>query len=346
MNGAMSSEEDLSQRLSVYLGARMPEETSFVVTDIKRFHGGASRETYRFTARSSRSGMPVKRNLILRRDPVGSLIDTERAVEFNAFCSFYGSSVPVPQPLFLEEDTAWLDRPFFIMEEVQGGTAASPFAAEPYGELSEQIGTQFWRHLGAIAATDVTQTPLGRLFGLQDPEDCWRRELSYWEGVINEDELGPQPIVRAAIRHLRRSPPPPPPRLCVVHGDYRTGNFLFAEDGQIKAVLDWEMAHIGDPHEDLAWALDPLWASDSLERPGGMIDRAQAIALWEAASGLTVNPVALRWWCVFAAVKGLAIWVSSAKEYAVGKNADPVLAFSGWYCTARHNRILLNALGH
>ena len=64
--------------------------------------------------------------------------------------------------------------------------------------------------------------------------------------MIDEDELTPQPIARAAIRWLRRSPPPHPRRLSVVHGDYRTGNFLFDAEGRIRAILDWEMCHLGD----------------------------------------------------------------------------------------------------
>ena len=59
---------------------------------------------------------------------------------------------------------------------------------------------------------------------------------------------------------LRRTPPPPAQKISVVHGDYRTGNFLHDGDGVIRGILDWEMAHLGDPLEDLAWALDPLWS--------------------------------------------------------------------------------------
>ena len=57
----------------------------------------------------------------------------------------------------------------------------------------------------------------------------------------------------------------------------------------------------------------------------------RAVAIWEAASGLRADPAALRWWELFASVKGLGIWVSSAKEYSEGANHDPVLAFTGWW---------------
>ena len=92
------------------------------------------------------------------------------------------------------------------------------------------------------------------------PAECWKKELDYWEADINKNELEPHPILRAAIRRLRQNPPPPAPSVVPVHGDMRCGNFLFSEEGDIKAILDWEMFHLGDPLEDLTWALNPIWS--------------------------------------------------------------------------------------
>jgi aminoglycoside phosphotransferase (APT) family kinase protein len=132
--------------------------------------------------------------------------------------------------------------------------------------------------------------------------------------------------------------------LAIVHGDYRSGNFLHDGAGQILAVLDWEMAHIGDPLEDLAWALDPLWAPVGTDLAAGLIPKSEAIALWEAASGRHFDSAAFEWWALFASLKGLAIWLTSARTFHDGKNTDPVLAFSGWYCAVRHNQNLAHKL--
>ena len=170
---------------------------------------------------------------------------------------------------------------------------------------------------------------------------CWKRELDYWAGVIEADELHPQPIVRAAIRWLYAHPPPPAQKLSVVHGDYRSGNFLHDGQGKIVAVLDWEMAHLGDPLEDLGWALDPLWrVTNDSDQVGGMCTKAEAIRIWEAASGLKVDPAAFGWWELFASVKGQAIWISSAREYRDSGFREPILCFSGWYTARRQDEIL------
>ena len=151
--------------------------------------------------------------------------------------------------------------------------------------------------------------------------------------------------MRAALRWLKRNPPPPSQKIAVVHGDYRTGNFLYDETGAIRAILDWEMSHLGDPLEDLGWAIDPLWSGGNPARPGGMLPRSEAIAVWEKASGLKADPAALFWWEIFASLKGAAIWMSAAREYAEGRNTDPINAFSGWYTLAFHNAILAERLG-
>ncbi len=310
------------------------------VRDLFRIPGGASRETYRFDIEVD----GTRRGMILRRDPTGSLIDTDRRVEFLAFRSFFDKGLPVPEALALEEEGAELERPFFIMGRIDGGKAQSPFTLPPYGEHAATLGEQFFSHLGKIAAADPATLPISEAAPSPALDACWSKELDYWEGVINEDEEHPQMIVRAAIRRLRRNPPPPAQKLSVVHGDYRTGNFMHDGAGKIIALLDWEMAHIGDPLEDLGWAIEPLWCYRETDRVSGMVPREKAIALWEAASGLKVDPAAFAWWELFASVKGAAIWISSAKEYRAGGMKDPVLGLSGWYTARRQDEIIANLL--
>jgi aminoglycoside phosphotransferase (APT) family kinase protein len=327
----------LTEQLEAYLTRTSGQPTR--VTMMARIPGGASRETYRFDAEAGGES----KALILRRDPVGSLIDTDRRLEFLAFRSFHGRGLPVPEAIALEEDGAELERPFFIMGRIDGGRTGSPFSQPPYGEHAAAIGRQFFGHLGAIAAADPERLPISEVADAPALDACWKRELDYWSGVIEADELHPQPIVRAAIRRLRANPPPPAQKLSVVHGDYRTGNFLHDGEGRIIALLDWEMAHLGDPLEDLGWAMDPLWRHGS-ELMGGMLPRAEAIAVWEKASGLTLDPKAFAWWELFASVKGQAIWTSSAKEFRDGGLKDPVLGFSGWYTARRQDQILADRL--
>jgi aminoglycoside phosphotransferase (APT) family kinase protein len=330
--------DGLADSLAAYLTRTSGQPTR--VENLARIFGGASRETYRYDAVTPRG----REGFILRRDPPGSLIETDRRAEFLAIRSFAGKDVAAPEAVALELEGAELERPFFIMRRIEGGEAGSPFAADPFGAHAEDIGARFFQILGRIAAEPLAGLPILDAFTPPEPGACWRRELDYWAGVIEADELHPQPIVRAAIRRLRHAPPPPPSRVSVVHGDYRAGNFLHDGAGAILAVLDWEMAHLGDPLEDLAWALDPLWSPMPDGRVSGMIARDQAMAAWSAASGLDVDPAAWSWWSLFSSVKGQAIWISAAREWRDGGFAEPILAFSGWYTARRQDEILAERL--
>lgn len=343
MSAGLLTDDELS-RLALRLEQALPDARALTITRQFRIHGGASRETYSLDVRYQTPDGTVETGLILRRDPPDSLIDTERALEFAAYQSVQGGRIPAPEPILLEQSSAVIGAPFFVMRRIDGGAAASPFQIDPYAPHSAAIGAQFFSILGAIHAVDAPASPLARVVDAPAPDRAWLRELDYWEHVIDTDEQEPQPIVRAALRRLRRAPPPPPQRLCLVHGDYRNGNFLHDGAGRIVAILDWEMAHLGDPLEDLAWALDPLWSLGRDDLAAGMLAREQAIALWRQASGLVFDEAAFAWWSLFASVKGLAIWISSAKAIAAGRNTDPVLAFSGWYCTVRHNQIIADRL--
>ena len=125
--------ETLSARLEQHLAKLW--NTDVRVHDLARIPGGASRETYRFDAEIDGKN----RGLILRRDPVGSLIDTDRHIEFLAYKSFHGI-VPAPEPLVLATNGGALDRPFFIMSRIDGGLVPSVMNLDPYGMHARAIG--------------------------------------------------------------------------------------------------------------------------------------------------------------------------------------------------------------
>lgn len=336
----------LDQRLAAYAAARMPDARDVRVAGLSRISGGASRETYRFRLSwTDAQGAQNERKMILRRDPPASLIDTERRIEFEAYRAFQGSAVPVPEMLWLEEGTEALDHPFFVAEEIAGYQAGPGLLwSEPYVGTLETLGRRKWTILGEIAKADPDALGLTQVMEPVAPEACWRRELDYWEGVLDEDEAAPLPIIRAAIRWLRAHPPRPAQKLSVVHGDFRTGNFLYDPEGQIHGVLDWEMSHLGDPLEDLGWSFNPVW-SFGRGLAGGLLPREEAIAIWEASSGLKADPDDLKWWELFNCVKGQAIWVSSARAWIDGGNREPIMVYPSWALQNAQDRATLQVMG-
>ncbi|HZZ31564.1 MAG TPA: phosphotransferase family protein [Phenylobacterium sp.] len=335
----------LEPRLAAYIAGRLPDAADVSVSGLERISGGASRETYRFRARWRQGGEVVARRLILRRDPPASLIDTERRVEFAAYQAFHGTAVPVPAMLWLEEADGPLDHPFFIAEEMSG-YQASPLLlfAGGYEAVLSRLAERKWTILGEIARADPEALGLTQVMPPMALDACWRRELDHWEAILDSDEAEPQPIARAAIRWLRANPPPPAQKLSVVHGDYRTGNFLYDEAGEIHGVLDWEMAHLGDPLEDLAWGFNPVWQFGR-GLAGGLLPQDEATAVWERASGLVADPAALHWWILFNCVKGQGIWVGSARTFIDGGNTDPIMVYAAWWLLNAQDRAILKVMG-
>lgn len=337
----------LEASLAVYIAAKMADTSEVRVDQLEQISGGASRQTYRFRLLYKERRQDQERRLILRRDPSQSLLDTDRKIEFTAYKAFFGTDVPVPEVLWLEDDPSHLGSPFFISVEMSGlETAPSRMLMEPYASHHQELAEQKWSILGTIASKDPSKLGLVGPMEWIEPDQCWKHELDYWEGVLDSDELIPQPIIRAAIRWLRRNPPPPAQKVSVVHGDYRTGNFLFDQQGRIHGILDWELAHLGDPLEDLGWSLNRVWCWAQDDRRGGLLPREQAVAIWCRASGLKADPDALHWWELFATVKGQAIWVSSAHAWETGENKDPILVLASWGLMNSQDRAVLELMGH
>ncbi|MCA6304670.1 MAG: phosphotransferase, partial [Phenylobacterium sp.] len=113
--------------------------------------------------------------------------------------------------------------------------------------------------------------------------------------------------------------------------------------GGIYGVLDWEMAHLGDPLEDLGWSLNPVW-NFKRNLAGGLVPDAVAIAHWEAASGLKADPAAVHWWTLFNCVKGQAIWISSARAWIDGGNREPIMVLPAWGMQNPQDRAILKVM--
>ena len=332
----MESNNGLSNKFISYYSSLVDKEISLL--SFERIFGGASRETYKIRIKDQFNN---EEKLILRRTQESSLIETSQSTEYLAYSAYQDTSVPVPLMIDINEDQEILGAPFMLMQQLDG-VAASPFTPNVYSPHEQKLGEQFWSILGEIAKKDIADDFINQ-FDNAESIPCWKKELDKWVGVIREDSISVEPILEAGIRKLYGSEPKESEKKSLVHGDYRNGNFLFLED-RITGILDWEMAHIGEPLEDLAWALSPIWSWQDQEKPAYLIARQEALSIWEKASGLTIDENDLKWWELFACVKGMAIWISAGNEFKTGKNIDPINLFSPWIPGDIHLEIILNIL--
>jgi aminoglycoside phosphotransferase (APT) family kinase protein len=319
-----------NERVAAYLRSRMPEARDLTVTGVARVGGGASRETWTLDARWTESGQKREQGFIIRRDPPASLLESNNSLEFELYTALAGSGIPVPKVRWIEPDGASLDRPFFVMERLPGssdGTGAVLAQSPDHADLRPIVTRQHAEILAKIHAFDIDRVP--SLDRPKSAADSAMHEIERWERTMHADTLEPQPTFELAFSWLKRHLPPPPERLAIVHGDYRTGNFLIDKSG-ITGVLDWEMAHAGDPIEDIGWLCMKPWRLARDERIGGICTRDEFIEIYEKAGGVKVDRDALKFWEVFSNVKFGIIFITGTKSIVQGKTADITLALTAF----------------
>jgi aminoglycoside phosphotransferase (APT) family kinase protein len=143
--------------------------------------------------------------------------------------------------------------------------------------------------------------------------------LDRWEIILRRDQLEPLPELEFALVVLRDSAPEPD-RTVLVHADFKPGNILLEGD-HVSALLDWELAHLGDPLEDLGWVTQPLRAGEHTIT--GVWEADDLIAHYERASGTVVDRRALRWWHAFSTFKTAVMQVSGLRSFVEGRSDEP-----------------------
>ena len=330
--------------LSGYLAEKMPGWRDISITGLHRLPMGASRETFRFDLTYRDETGPQSLRVILRRDPPASNVDSDRRHEYEAYRAIYGHGIPVPKMLLLEEDASRFDGAISLAEDLRGyHNSEYQFQDPAWAGRLPHIAREMWSTMGRLAAVPVENLDLS-FTRPATRENTATQELEYWVGSLDKHDVGPEPIIRAAIRKLRRWQPVAQ-KLALVHGDFRAGNFLYDDAGNLIAVLDWEMAHCGDPLEDLAWSITRVFSFGKNDLRSGLALREDAIRIWEEASGLTADAEALAWWELFICIKAQAIWNASAHVWATGQGREVIHAYAAWWLRNAQDKSALELMG-
>jgi aminoglycoside phosphotransferase (APT) family kinase protein len=223
------------------------------------------------------------------------------------------SEAGVPVPGIVAEDDEYL-----VVERIEGETIPRKILRDDeYASARPKLAAHCAEALAGIHSIPVDSVP-----GLNTETD----PLATWRAML--DGFGqPHPTFELALRWLdeRR---PPPTGATVVHGDFRNGNLIVGPDG-LRAVLDWELAHVGDPMEDLGWLCVKAWRF-GVDRPvGGFGEYADLFAAYEDASGRAVDPDVVRWWEVLGTLKWGIMCIAQAFTHLSGTVRSVELATIG-----------------
>ncbi|WP_068076696.1 phosphotransferase family protein [Novosphingobium lentum] len=302
--------------------------TQVAISDVVRMAGGASKEQFAFRLRHA--GDAEGTRLILRMDPLEGITQTCRGRESQLHMAMKGV-VPIAGIRSFDADGDVLGQPGMIMEFVSGVTQPTEVdkvgvtgIGSRFDDWVPKLAPQFIDAYIKVHGFDFSKADLS-YFNVPRPgtTDAALWQVNWWSQLGWNALLEPVPIITLAERWLRENAP-----VCekpvIVHGDLRMGNFMFEEpSGRFTAILDWELGHIGDYHEDIAWVIQKLfgvWREDGVFLVCGLMPRDEFLGLYQAQSGNVIDPVKLRYYEILNAYKCAVMDLSQAIRAATESN--------------------------
>jgi len=313
-------------------------KTPFKISDPRWLAGGASKLQVLFEIDWEKDGKKRHDRMVVRMDPAESHNATSRMREAELLMAFRGI-IPVPEVYFVDSEAKWFPEPALVYAFAEGTTKPRTTASGVLSglgihfgpELRERLAPQFIEHLAKIHAFPIAQA---RFTTMESPSvgttEAARLQLNRARRVWEEDSSESVPLMDVATNWLERNLPVLD-HVSVVHGDYRSGNFLFDEaSGKITTWLDWERGHLGDRHRDLAWITQTMFGDPRPDGKGiyicGLLEEDAFVKQYEQASGLSVDPLRLRWYSVLNCYQALvSILGSCYRVVKLGKNHQDAL---------------------
>lgn len=289
----MGRTQELESALAALLARRLPGATG--VASLRRLSGGASQETWSFDATGAGTRLP----LILRRRPrrLAAGPDTlalPLETEARLLALAREAGVPVPEVRCVLEPDDGLDSGY-LMTRLEGETIARRILRDDeFAGVRPRLARQCGQILARIHAIPRERLP-------ELPVSPGSDQIERFRALYDAYDH-PHPVFELALRWLCERVRPPA-ELRLVHGDFRNGNLLIGPDG-VRGVLDWELAHVGDPMEDLGWICVNSWRFGEIDQPvGGFGPREELFAGYQEAGGGAVDPQRVRFFEVLGTLK-------------------------------------------
>jgi aminoglycoside phosphotransferase (APT) family kinase protein len=309
--------------------------TEAEVTGVRPLPGGASRESWdvRVRTRGDAHLPAVQRRLILLREAAGRarVPDKNVAVEAAAMTAARRAGVPVAE-IYDHGDGA-LGQAYLLMEHLDGETIPRRLLRDAaYAAVRPGLARRLGEVLARIHLVNPDSVP-----GLPRVDALGQLTALY------QAFAEPRPALEIGLRWLAGHRPAPAPD-ALVHGDFRTGNLMVGEDG-LHGVLDWELAHRGDPRQDLGWLCTKAWRFGSASPVGGFGSRADLMAGYAAGGGTPPDEETQRWWELYGTARWALLCRRQAERYLAEDEPSIELAVLGRRVCEQEYDVLL-ALGY
>lgn len=317
--------------LETYLSKRL--EGSAAITAMKPLTGGACQDNYLIDLEINGGPAEGRYGLVMRTDKGGSLFASlSRADEFKVCEMAFRAGVKTPEPLWLETERSVTGNPFYFMRRISGSANGRFVVKDPsIAEARKRLPAELARGLASIHSIkpeDCKDPALMQKLGRLLPgEYIASRSVAELRGEIDKLKE-PHPALELILNWLDANAAAVSDPV-LVHGDFRTGNFMVSPAG-LEGIVDWEFAHFGDRHEDISWLCMKDWRFGKVAKEvGGFTDRSIFYEEYEKASGVRVDPERVRYWEIMGNARWACGCAGQAERHLSGQDRGIELASIG-----------------
>jgi aminoglycoside phosphotransferase (APT) family kinase protein len=317
---------ELQNKLEKYLTKHFGTHT--LITSMVSLSGGACQDNYLIDIQVNEK---EEHRFVFRTDKGASLLfSLDRVNEYKVADLAYRNGVKTPKSFFLEEDKTIIGSPFYFMERIQGKATGRYVVKDP---SLNKIRTQFTKEI-AESLSKIHSITIDKIQDLELLKVLTQFEDSVGSSAIKSMReqvnilIDPHPAMELILNWLEKNIPQTE-KPVLVHGDFRTGNFMVNESG-LQGIVDWEFAHLGDPHEDIAWLCMRDWRFGKVNKEaGGFATREEFYSEYEIFSKTKIDPKKVLFWEVMGNLRWAVGSAGQAERHISGKDKGIELASIG-----------------
>jgi aminoglycoside phosphotransferase (APT) family kinase protein len=293
-------------RLELFLREAMPDHADLTVASVSRPAMGWGKTT--LIAELEGEKLPF-RSLVVRQDALSSGTGTHVVDEFAVIQFVHKHGLPVPEPIFMHQGDERFGRPFIIMSKLSGVSAGGFGGPDP--ACTREALFELARFAARLHALDPSESDLPPEWRIPPAENANRNAVAKVRQQLLDNQVAPLPLASGTLLWLERNAPPSPKRPIIVHSDLGLWNLL-VEGPHLNAVLDWELAQIADPMQDLAYVRPLL---------GDLMTWEEFVGAYLAAGGQDYRPAAVEFFGILSDVRNV-MFTEIMHHRAVSNGAD------------------------
>ncbi|MDV6236732.1 phosphotransferase family protein [Leptospira ellisii] len=327
------NDTELKNVLEGYLSGRLKGRTE--IHSMVSLSGGACQENFSAQVQVLEGPETGSYDTVFRTDKGAALLASLRREDEFGVCDLaYRAGVKTPRPFWLETDRSVTGSPFYFMQKISGKATGRFIVKDPsLNKIRKTLTYELAENLAKIHSVK--------------PKDCKDEALrkTLWMGQDPEDKtvaVGSVRSLRLELERISEAYPAmemilnwlekkakPSDEAVLIHGDFRTGNFMVTPEG-LQGIVDWEFAHWGDRHEDLTWLCMRDWRFGKLNKEaGGFAERSEFYEAYEKASGVVLDPSMVTYWEVMGNLRWAIGCIGQADRHLSGKDKGIELAAIG-----------------